>query len=288
MSFAVIDNFNSGKSARKDDHYFKKQETEIHFLPDKIVDAVDSCTTVIIYCPEEIRDATADRFKQIFDECYDKAMTMAEEDFNEKDWDTAEEEDFEDFTFCEERDCDPPLSGITKTADGLIVRFGRLDLHEALGGHHMFMTADSALEDTLRLLCEEFPSISYEGHVAELRNDARCGEVIQYVFSSDKTHPDYPYQSTGAALASVLRNDDFWRYLSDYVYDEADYIEILQFFKLYPRSLPSDALNRLLTSSLECEEKEKCVMKEFRLLLLEYKNKYFPDADPLDELKLES
>ena len=293
MSFADIIDFNEGKMAIQDDYYYKKVETEICFLPDCIVGTGYSCTAVIIYCSEDVQDAVADRFPQIFEECYKNAMVAAAKDFYGEDLDITEEEVFFDESeeedmkavICEEQFYGIPLSDISKTEGGIIIQLGRLDLHEP-NGHHMFMDAEGALEKALNSLNEEFPSITYEGHVAYIMSDVSCGEIRQYVFSSDKKHPDYPYRATGESLAIVLQDEEFWDKLSHCAYKEEEFIELLECFRLYAEWLPSDALNRLLETA-SAFEKEEGKMKEFRLLVLEYKNTYFPDFDPLEKFTLE-
>ena len=265
---SCAEDYNNGKCIR----YTENEDTEIPFFPERIIINCFSCSAVIIYCAEDLRDTIAERFEIVFKEC---CKTILEENW-------IEDDDIED-AYDEFLDL---LLEISKTKDGVLFLFDSFDVH--LWSDYSVAAADDQLRDALKIITEEYPTVRYEGHIAYFQSDGQGYiEIRQYLFSSDKTPENFPFFCTGAALESVLRNDDIWDCLLNNYTLIDEFIELLELFKIYSDWLPSDTLNRLLSASFECEKKYGKDMNEFRLLLLEYKNAIFPNLDPLDEFTLE-
>lgn len=234
-------------------------------IPECLVWAMgdDGCTAVKIYCEEELREEIAARFTEAFNEEYEKLMDLIEEeegDCNEK------EEDIN------------PFNGAQVTDYGVFLPFDSLAMYSGYGDNLAWHNAGEAMEEALKIIKQEYPSISYEGYVAYCWSDVHSGEVCQWEISSEKKKKkdkaDVIYDFVGEALGIALEDEEAWDSLSDELdgADENDYKRILKLFHLYSKWIPEDATDKIIALAEETDEDMRESLEEFVEALKSGKN----------------
>ena len=218
------------------------------YIPDCLVWAIgyDGCTAVKVYCEEELREAIVARFKEVFNGEYEKLLDLVEEE--------------EGACYEKEEELNP-FKGAQVTDYGVFLPFDALSLYcDIYGDHLSWHNAGEALEEALKIIKREHPSISYEGYVAYCWSDVHSGEVVQYEISSEKKKKkdkgDVIYDFVGEALGETLEDEEVWDKLSEDI-EVADVNEIKKIIKLlhiYSKWVPSDAIDKVIEISEESDE----------------------------------
>ena len=227
------------------------------YIPDCLVWAMgdEGCTAVKVYCEEELREKIAARFTEVFSDEYEKLMDLIEEEEGA----------------CYEREEESnPFNGAQITDYGVFLSFDALSMHgDPFGDHISGHNAGEAIEETLKTIKQEYPSIRYEGYVAYCWSDVHSGEVCQYEISSEKKKKkdksDVVYDFVGKALGRTLEDDEIWDELSEELEDadENEFKRIIKLFHIYSKWIPSDAIDKVIEISEENDEDMAESLREF-------------------------
>lgn len=210
------------------------------YIPDCLMWAMgdDGCTAVKIFCEEGLREEIVERFSEAFNEEYEKLMDLVEEEGGA----------------CYEKEEElNPFHGAKVTDYGIFLSFDALSLYcDEYGDYLSSHNAGEALEEALKIIKREYPSISYEGYVAYCWSDVHSGEVVQYEISSEKKKKrdkrDVIYDFVGNALSGILEDEEVWFDLSEELEnaDENEIKKIIKLFYLYSQWLPSNAIDKVI------------------------------------------
>ena len=227
------------------------------YIPDCLVWAMgdDGCTAVKVYCEEELREGIAARFTEVFNREYEKLMDLVEEE--------------EGACYEKEEELNP-FNGAQVTDYGVFLPFDALSLYcDEYGDHLSWHNAGEALEEALKIIKREHPSISYEGYVAYCWSDVHSGEVVQYEISSEKKKKkdksEIIYDFVGVALGEALEDEEVWEELSGEIEaaDENEIKKIIKLFHIYSKWVPSDAIGKVIEISEESDEDMAESLQEF-------------------------
>ena len=213
----------------------------------------DGCTAVKVYCEKELRERIAARFTEAFNEEYEKLMDLIEE---------------EEGACYEKEEGINPFNGAQVTDYGIFLPFDALAIYLGEYGDLLsWHNAGEALEEALKTIKQEYPSISYEGYVAYCWSDVHSGEVCQWEISSEKKKDknDVIYDFVGEALGEALKDEEVWDSLHDELElaEEDDFKRILKFFHIYSEWVPSDAIDKVIEISEESDEDVTESLQEF-------------------------
>ena len=225
------------------------------YIPDWLVLAmgVEGCTAVKIYCEEEMRDKIAIRFTEVFNEEYEKLMDLIEEE--------------EGASYEKEEELNP-FKGARVTDYGIFLSFDALSMYaDGAGDHISFHDAGEAMEEALKTIKRDYPSISYEGYAAYYWTDVHGGEVCQWDISSEKEKDkgDVIYDFVGEALGEVFEREAVWDSMSGELKgaDEKEFKNLIKLFHLYSKWIPSYAIDKVIEFSKESDENMKNSLREF-------------------------
>ena len=227
------------------------------YIPDCLVWAMgdDGCTAVKVYCEEELRDGIAARFTEVFNEEYEKLMDLIEE---------------EEGACYEKEEEYNPFNGAQITDYGVFLSFDALAMYcDEYGDHLSWHNAGEAMEEALKTIKQEYPSISYEGYVAYCWSDVHSGEVCQWEISSEKKKKkdksDVIYDFVGEALGEALEDEEAWERLSEELEceDESEFKKIIKLFHTYSKWISSDAIDKIIEISEESDEDMTESLREF-------------------------
>ena len=222
------------------------------YIPESLIWAMgeDGCVAVKIYCEEGLREDIASRFSKVFNEEYEKVMDLIEEEDGD----------------CYDREEEiNPFEDAKVTDYGVYLSFYSLAMFCCGGDRIASHDAGEALENALKIIKKEYPTVRYEGYVAYCWSDTHGGEICQYSISSEKNTDGVVYDFLGEALGSALSEDETWDRLADEL-EEAEEIEfkkILKLFHVYSDRLPEDAMDKLIELSEENEEDITESLEEF-------------------------
>ena len=226
-------------------------------IPECLVWAMgeDGCTAVKIYCEEDLREKIASRFTEVFNDEYEKLMDLIEEE--------------EGACYEKEEELNP-FNGAQVTDYGVLLRFESLAMYgDEYGDHLSWHNAGEAMDETLKTIKQEYPSIKYEGYVAYAWSDVHSGEVCQYEISSEKKRKkdksEVIYDFVGEALGFALEDEEAWDSLSDELdgADENDFKRILKLFHIYFKWIPEDATDKIIELAEETDEDMGESLEEF-------------------------
>ena len=210
-----------------------------------------SCVGVKVYCEEELREKIAARFTEVFNEEYDKLMDLIEEEEGE----------------CYEKDKGlNAFKGARVTDDGIVLSFNSLAMYCGYGDHISSHDAGEAMEEALKTIKQEHPSISYDGYAAYWWSDVRGGDMCQWEISSEKKKKkdkdDVIYDFVGEALGEVLEtwynSSEIWHFS-----DEKEIKKVIKLLHTYSKWVPSDAIDKVIKSSEESDEDMAESLREF-------------------------
>ena len=227
------------------------------YIPDCLMWAMgaDGCTAVKVYCEEGLRKEIAARFTEVFNEEYEKLMDLIEE---------------EEGACYEKEEEMNPFNGARLTDYGILLPFDALSMYcDEYGDHLSWHNAGEAMEEALKTIKREYPSISYEGYVAYCWSDVHSGEVVQYEISSEKKKKkdkrDVIYDFVGEALGEALEDEEVWDSLSEGLEgeDENELKKIIKLFHIYSKWIPSDAIDKVIEISEESDEDMAESLREF-------------------------
>lgn len=227
------------------------------YIPECLMWAMgdDGCTAVKVYCEEKLREEIAARFTEVFNEEYEKLMDLIEE---------------EEGACYEKEEEMNPFNGARLTDYGILLPFDALSMYcDEYGDHLSWHNAGEAMEEALKTIKREYPSISYEGYVAYCWSDVHSGEVVQYEISSEKKKKkdkrDVIYDFVGEALGEALEDEEVWDSLSEGLEgeDENELKKIIKLFHIYSKWIPSDAIDKVIEISEESDEDMAESLREF-------------------------
>ena len=223
----------------------KKKEGNRMNISDSLVWAMgdDGCTAVKVYCEEELREGIAARFTEVFNGEYEKLLDLVEEE--------------EGACYEKEEELNP-FNDAQVTDYGIFLSFDALSLHcDEYGDYLSWHNAGEAMEEALKIIKLEYPSISYEGYVAYCWSDVHSGEVVQYEISSVKKKKKDKsvviYDFVGKALGETLEDEEVWDALSEEI-EAADDDEIKKSSSCFI-SIPNGFLQMPLIKSLRYPQK---------------------------------
>ena len=227
------------------------------YIPECLMWAMgdDGCTAVKVYCEEKLREEIAARFTEAFNEEYEKLMDLIEE---------------EEGACYEKEEEMNPFNGARVTDYGIFLPFDALSMYcDEYGDHLSWHNAGEAMEEALKIIKREYPSISYEGYVAYCWSDVNSGEVVQYEISSVKKKKKDKsvviYDFVGEALGETLEDEEVWDELSEEIEaaDENEIKKIIKLFHIYSKWVPSDAIDKVIEISEESDEDMTESLREF-------------------------
>lgn len=227
------------------------------YIPDCLVWAMgdDGCTAVKVYCEEELREKIAARFTEVFNKEYEKLMDLIEE---------------EEGACYEKEEGLNPFNGARVTDYGIFLSFDALSMYgDEYGDHLSWHNAGEAMEEALKTIKQEHPSISYDGYVAYCWSDVHSGEVCQWEISSEKKKKkdkgNVIYDFVGEALGEALEDEETWDRLSEDLEceDENEFKKIIKLFHTYSKWVPSDAIDKVIGISEESDEDMAESLREF-------------------------
>lgn len=226
------------------------------YIPDCLVWAMgyDGCTAVKVYCEEELREKIAARFTEAFNEEYEKLMDLIEEEGG-----------------CyEKKEGLNPFNGARVTDYGIFISFDALSMYgDEYGDHLSSHNAGEAMEEALKIIKQEHPSISYDGYVAYCWSDVHSGDVCQWEISSEKKKKKDTgiviYDFVGVALGEALADEKTWEGLSEDLEceDENEFKKIIKLFHAYSKWMPSDAIDKVIKISEKSDEDMAESLREF-------------------------
>lgn len=204
----------------------------------------NGCTAVKLYCSVDLRKEIAAHFTDAFNKEYGKLMDRIEEE--------------EGICYEKENKLNPFIGALV-TDYGVFLPFNALSMYcDKYGDIISGYNAEGAMEKALQTIKQEYPSISYEGYVAYCWSDIHSGEACQREISSKKKKDmgDVIYDFIGEALGRTLEDEENWERLSEELEyeDEGEFKKIIKLFHTYSKWIPSDAIERIIEISENCDE----------------------------------
>lgn len=213
------------------------------FLPDIIITAYnEGFSGVYVQCTKPA--VVAEEFSKLFHDAYIKAMNNLED---------------HEGVFVSEKYYDlfsPATVELLNDAQFLI-RLAPLYLTLNDGSRVDNDYLLNALVETLGLLMDKFPNVSYHGLISYEWFDEHCGDVVSVEICSGKTMTEdtiYPFVKTtfDKIFADEELSEEFWERIEDNLYDctEEDIESVIECLKLYEQ--PNTVLERFQEIATEC------------------------------------